>query len=60
MGHHWDSFFRFNPREAKRAERQVWNAFVSFTHRIGLMSFKFSPLHYDPREKSGGHNKNVA
>lgn len=60
MGHHWDAFFRFNPREAKRAEDKVWNAFVSFTHRIGLTSFKFTPSHYDPRKNSGGPNKNVA
>lgn len=48
MGHHWDSFFRFNPREAKKAENQVWNSFVAFTHRIGLRSFKFTPQYYDP------------
>jgi hypothetical protein len=60
MGHHWDSYFRFNPRDAKRAEDKVWNTFVVITHMIGLRSFKFTPTYYDPRKKSGGPKKNVA
>lgn len=60
MGHHWSNGFRFNPVEYMKGERQLWNSFVSFTHRIGLTSFKFTPPNYDPRKNSSGPKKNVA
>lgn len=46
MTRHFERSFRFSPHYYKKAEDKVWNAFVAFTHKIGLRSFRFTPDYY--------------
>ena len=64
MTRHFEKSFRFNPRGYMKSETKVWNAFVAFTHKIGLKSFQFSPPYrseytyedFDLPPKSGENN----
>lgn len=47
-----------NPNIRREEDNGFHNAFVAFTHLIGLKGFTYadSPRHYDPAEKRQGSN----
>lgn len=56
---HFANLRQADPLAYQKGEDQVWNTFVSITHKVGLSSFfSFTPDFLQARAQNGGDQTN--
>ena len=56
---HFANLRQSDPKAYQKGEDQVWNTFVSITHKVGLSNFfSFTPDFLQARAQNGGDQTN--